>query len=100
MGKRTRLQKVDNSHSALVVSSGIFDQQSARHQKISRKENAGSVVVKRQVGVVMSRRGNYVHRSATQIEMGNPVGPVTKTEESSNAIQIYGTTWTDGRAVN
>ena len=46
MGKRTRLQKVDNSQIAFAVRGAIFNQQSARPQKISRKENPGSVVVK------------------------------------------------------
>jgi hypothetical protein len=44
MGKRTRLHKVDNSQVAFAVRGAVFNQQSARHQKISRKENPGSVV--------------------------------------------------------
>jgi hypothetical protein len=46
MGKRTRVQKVDNSQVAFAARGAIFNQQSARHQKTSRKENPGSVVVK------------------------------------------------------
>jgi hypothetical protein len=37
MGKRTRLQKVDNSQVAFAARGAIFNQQSAWHQKISRK---------------------------------------------------------------
>src|SRR6266404_2679003 len=90
VGEWTRLQKVDNPQGAFVVSGGIFNQQSARHQKISRKKNPSSVVVECQVRLVVSGRRNYVHSSATQIQMGNPVGPVSETEERSNSLQIYG----------
>ena len=90
MGKRPRLQKVDNPQSAFVVSCRIFNQQSARHQEISGKKNPGSAVIKRHVGLVVSRRGNYVDSAAAQVQMGNPVGPVSETEERSNSLQIYG----------
>src|SRR6266480_3447500 len=90
MGERPRLQKLDHPQGAFVVGCGIFNQQSARHQEISRKNNPGSAVVKRYVGLVVSGRGNYVHSSAAQIQMGNPVGPISETEERSNSLQIYG----------
>src|SRR6266404_5654038 len=90
MGEWTRPQKIDNSQGALAVSGGIFNQQSARHQEISGKKNPGSVVVKCYVGLVVSGRRNYVHSSATQIQVGNPVRPVSETEERSNSLQIYG----------
>src|ERR1700720_4793019 len=90
MGKRTRLQKIDNPQSAVVVSRGIFNQQSARQQKISGKKNPGSAVVKYHVRPVMSGRRNYVYSSAAQVQMGNPVGPVSETEECSNSLQICG----------
>src|SRR5437762_10044773 len=67
MGKRTRLQKVENPQGAFVVSCGIFNQQSARQQKIPRKKNPGSAVVKRHLGLAVSRRGNYVHSAAALI---------------------------------
>jgi len=100
MGERTRFQKVDNPQGAFVVRGGIFNQQSAGHQKISRKKNPGSAVVKCHVGLVVSGRRNYVHSSVTQIQMGNPVRPVSETEERSNSLQIYGTIWTDGSDAN
>jgi len=91
MGEQTRLQKVDNSQGAFMVSRGpVFNQQSAGHQKISRKKNPGSAVVKCHVRLVVSGRRNYVHSSAAQIHMGNPVGPVSETEERSNSLQFYG----------
>src|SRR6266550_4824542 len=90
VGERTRLQKVDNPQSALMVRGGIFNQQSAGHQKISRKKNPGSAVVKCHVGLAVSGRRDYVYSSVTQIQMGNPVGPVSETEERSNSLQIYG----------
>src|SRR6266700_2662092 len=90
VGERTRFQKVDNPQGAFVVRGGIFDQQSARHQEISGKKNPGSAVVKCHVGRVVSGRRNYVHNSATQIQMSNPVGPVSESEERSNSLQIYG----------
>jgi len=40
--------------------------------------------------LVVSGRRNYVHSSATQIHMRNPVGPVREAEERSNFVQIYG----------
>ena len=73
-----------------MVRRGIFNQQSAGHQKISRKKNPGSVVVECHVRRVVSRRRNYVYSSVTQIQMGNLVGPVSETEERSNSLQIYG----------
>ena len=90
VGERTRLQKLDNSQGAFAVSCGIFNQQSARHQKISRKKNPRSAVVKCHVGRVVSRSRNYVHSSATQIHMGNSIWPISETEERSNSLQIYG----------
>src|SRR4030095_14457916 len=90
MGKRTRLQKLDNPPGAFVVSPGIFNQQSTRQEEISRKKNPRSVVVECHVRRVVSRRRNYVHSSVAQIQMGNPVGPVSETEERSNSLQIYG----------
>src|SRR5258708_3179112 len=90
MGKRTRLQKIDNAQGTFAVRCGVLNQQSARHQKIPRKKNPGSVVVKCHVGRVVSGRRNYVHSSATQIEMGNSVGPVSETVKRSNSLQIYG----------
>src|SRR5215470_7831616 len=89
-GKRTRLQKVDNSPSTLTVRCGVFNQQSARHQKISRKKNPGSAVVKCHMGRVVSGRRNYVDSSAAQIQMGNFVGPIGEPEKRSNSLQIYG----------
>src|SRR5260370_8443425 len=89
MDKRTRLQKVNNPQGTFTVRCGIFNQQSTREQKISRKKNPGSVVVKCHVGRVVSGRRNYVHSSATQIEMGNSVGPVSETVKRSNSLQIY-----------
>src|SRR6266480_8047481 len=77
MGERTHLQKLDNSQGALPVSCGIFNQQSARHQEISGKKNPGSAVVKCHVCRVVSGRRNYVHSSAAQIHMCNPVGPIS-----------------------
>src|SRR2546430_9061731 len=88
MGKRPRLQKVDNPQSAFVVSCRIFNQQSARHQEISGKKNPGSAVIKRHVGLVVSRRGNYVDGAAAQVQMGNPVGPVSETEERSEERRV------------
>src|SRR4029077_11016262 len=90
MGKRTRLQKVDNPQGAFVIRRGVCNQQPARHQKISRKKNPGSVVVKRQVCRVVSRRRNYVDSSATQIQMGNFVGPIRETVKRFNSLQVYG----------
>src|SRR6266542_4213 len=60
MGKRTRLQKVDNPQRTFTVCCGVFNQQSARHQKIPRKKNPGSAVVKCHVGWVVSGRRNSV----------------------------------------
>ncbi len=90
MRERTRFEKVDNPQGAFVVSRGIFDQQSARQQKISGKKNRGSAIVKCHVRRMVSGRRNYVHSSAAQIQMGNPGGPVSETEERSNSIQICG----------
>src|SRR5438132_11396707 len=90
MGERTCLQKVGNSQGALVVSGDVFNQQPARQQEISGKKNSCSVVVKCHVRRVMSRRRNYVHSSAAQLQMGNPVGPISETEEPSNSVQICG----------
>src|SRR5881397_3625423 len=91
MGKRTRLQKINNPPGAFAVhGGGIFNQQPTRHQKISREKNSGSGVVKCHVGRVVSGRRNYVYSSTTQIQMRNPVGPVSETEEGSNSLQIYG----------
>src|SRR6266496_1930901 len=89
-GERTRFQKVDNPQRAFAVRGGIFNQQSARHQEISGKKNPGSAVVKSHVGLVVSGRRNYVHSSATQIQMGNLAGPISETEKRSNSLQIYG----------
>src|SRR6266496_3543258 len=90
VGERTRLQKVDYPQGAFAVRCGIFNQQSARQQEISGKKNPRSVVGKYHVGRVVSGRRNYVHSSVNQIQMGNPVGPVSETEERSNSLQIYG----------
>src|SRR5260370_26099884 len=90
MDKRTRLQKVNNPQGTFTVRCGIFNQQSTREQKIPRKENPCSVVVKCHVGRVVPGRRNYVHNSATQVQMGNSVGPVGETEERSNSLQIDG----------
>jgi hypothetical protein len=90
MRKRTGLQKVDNPKGAFPVSSGVVNEQSGRHQKIAGKKNPGSLVVKRHVSLIVSGRRNYVHSSATQIQVGNSVGPVSETEERSNSIEIYG----------
>src|SRR5215470_6509941 len=90
MGKRTRLQKVDNSQGTFAIRSGVFDEQSARQQKISRKKNPGSAVVKCHVSRVVTRRGNYVDSSATQIQMGNFVRPISETEKRFNTLQIDG----------
>src|SRR4030095_2864188 len=90
VGKRTRLQKVDNPQRAFAVSCGVVNQQSGRHQKISRKKNSGSVVVKCHVGWVVSGRRNYVYSSATQIQVSNSVRPVSETVKRSNSLQIYG----------
>src|SRR5467141_1803533 len=90
MGERTRFQKVDNPQAAFVVRRGIFNQQSAGHQKISRKKNPGSVVVECHVRRVVSGRRNYVYSSAAQIQMGYSIGPVSETEERSNSLQIDG----------
>src|SRR5207248_1392648 len=62
---------------------------SARHQKISRKKNPGSVVVKSQVGLVVPRRRNYVNSAATQIQMSNSVGTISETVKCSDPFQIY-----------
>src|SRR5262249_56346776 len=88
MGKRTRLQKIDNSQGAFAVSCGVFNQQSTRQQKISRKKNGGSVVVKCHVRLVVPRRGNYVHRSAASIDLRDSIRPLIETEERSNTLQI------------
>src|ERR1700747_841109 len=90
MGKRTCLQKVDNPQGTFPIRCGVLNQQSARQQEISRKKNPGSVVVKRYVGRVVSGRRNYVHSAAAKVQMRNPVGPVSETEERSNTLQIYG----------
>src|SRR6476659_9636117 len=90
MGERTCLQKVDNPQGTFTVRCGIFNQQSTREQKIPRKKNPCSVVVKCHVGRVVSGRRNYVDSSITQVQMGNSVGPVSETEERSNPLQIYG----------
>ena len=90
MGERTCLQKVDHPQGTFTVRCGIFNQQSTREQKIPRKKNPCSVIVKCHVGRVVSGRRNYVHNSATQVQMGNSVGPVSETEERSNSLQIYG----------
>ena len=90
MGERTRFQKVDNPQGAFVVRGGIFNQQSAGHQEISRKKNPGSPVVKCHVGPFVSGRRNYVHSSAAQIQMGNSVGPASETVKRSNSVEIYG----------
>src|SRR5262249_24907454 len=89
MGKRTRLQKVDNAIGAFVIGRSVSNQQPARHQKISGKKSPCSVVVKRQVRRVVSRRRNYVDSSATQIQMGNFVGPIHETKKRFNPFQIY-----------
>ena len=90
MGERTRLEKIDNPQDAFVVSRGIFNQQSARQKEISGKKNPRSIVVKRDVRRVVSRRRNYIHSSAAQIDLCNPIGPVREAEKSSNSLQIYG----------
>ena len=90
MGERTRLEKIDNPQDAFVVSRGIFNQQPARQKEISGKKNPRSIVVKRDVRRVVSRRRNYIHSSASQIDMCNPIGPVSEAEECSNSLQIYG----------
>jgi hypothetical protein len=46
--------------------------------------------IKRHVGRVVSGRRNYVYSSATQIQMSNPVRPISETEKRSNSLQIYG----------
>src|SRR6266576_2994061 len=85
-----RLQKVDNPQRAFAVRCAVVNQQSARHQKISRKKNPGSVVVKSQVGLVVPGRRNYVDNAATQIQMSNSVGPVSETVKRSNSVEVYG----------
>src|SRR4029077_9407798 len=90
MGKRPRLQKVNNPQCAFVISRTILNYQSARQQKISRKKNAGSAIIKRDVGFVVSGRRNYVDNSVSQIHIGNSVRPVGETEERLNSFQIYG----------
>src|SRR4029078_648551 len=72
-----------------AVRRGVINQQSTRHQKISRKKNAGSVVVKSQVGLVVTGRRNYVNSATTQIQMTNSVGPVSETVKPFNPFQIY-----------
>jgi hypothetical protein len=99
MGKRTRFQKVNNSQGAFAVSCGIVNQQSAGQQEISGKKNPGSAVVNA-TWVAVSGRRNYVDSSATQIQMGNPVGPISETEKRSNSPKSMGTIWTDGRDAN
>src|SRR4029453_14753276 len=88
MGKRTRLEKLDHPPGAFVVSGGISNQQSTRQGEISGKKNPRSVVVECQVRPVVSRRRNYVHSSGAQIQVGNPVGPVSETEKRLNSLQI------------
>src|SRR5262249_61276428 len=79
MGKRTRLQKIDNSQGAFAVSCGVFNQQSTRQQKISRKKNGGLAVVKCHIRFFVPRRGNYVHRSCAQIHFGDAIWPLIET---------------------
>src|SRR5467141_2432922 len=86
----TRLQKVYNPHRAFALRRSVVNQQSARHQEISRKKNSGSVVVKSHVGRVVSRRRNYINSSATQSQMSNSVGPISETVKRSNSVEIYG----------
>src|SRR6476659_3999978 len=89
MGERPRLQKLANPQGAFAVSCSIFNQQSARQKEISGKKNPRSVVVERHVRRVVSRRRNYIHSPAAQIDMRNPLGPVSEVEECSNSLQIY-----------
>src|ERR1044072_981678 len=83
------LQKIDNPLRAFAVRCSVVNQQSARHQKISRKKNPGSVVVKSQVGLVVPGRRNYVNSAATQIQVSNSIGPVSETVKRLNPFQIY-----------
>src|SRR6478672_5704365 len=90
MGERPRLQKVANPQGAFLVRRGIFNQQSARQKEISGKKDPRSVIVERDVSRVVSRRRNYIHSSAAQIDVRNPIRPVSEAEECSNSLQVYG----------
>src|SRR5450432_1028789 len=89
VGERTYLQKLHNPQGAFVVSRGIVNQQSPGQQEISGKKNPRSIVVECHVCRVVSRRRNYIHNSAAQVHMCNPVRPVTEAEERSHSLQIY-----------
>jgi hypothetical protein len=81
IGERPRLQKLDDTQGAFVISRGIFNQQPARQKEISREKNPRSVVVECHVRRVVSGRRNCIHSSSAQIDRCNPIGPVSEAEE-------------------
>src|SRR5215470_15929351 len=84
ISERMCLHKVDHSPGAFAVGGQIVNQQSTWHQEIAGKKNAGSVVVKCHVRLVVTGRWNHVHYSVAQIDMGNFVRPILEPEKRSN----------------
>ena len=100
MGKRTRLQKLDNPQGAFVVSRGIFNQQSAWQKEIPGKKNPCSAVVECQVGRVVSGVGITSTVRPPKSRWAIPLGQLVKPKNARTPSKSMGTIWTDGRDAN
>ena len=88
--ERVLLNEINNADRAGVVRCGIFHRQARRHQKIPRKKNARSTIVKCHVRRVVSRRRDHIDGAVAELYLGDPIRPVGKAEKRSNRLQVRG----------
>src|SRR5262245_47292539 len=85
---RSVRQKSGRTRRAFPVRGLILDQQPARQQKVARKEDGGSFVVKSDMRGFVARRRNDVDDAPAQVEARRAIRPGLESEEGAHRREI------------